>query len=154
VATVVTKLLLQSGADVALFGEKDYQQLQVIRRLARDLDIPVVIEGVPTVRESDGLAMSSRNAYLTPDERIVAPVLHRTLAAMAERLATDASVDDQITWGKAQLLNAGFSAIDYLSVCDATNLTSLKTITGPARILVAAHLGKARLIDNLAVLPA
>lgn len=151
VATVVTKLLLQSGADVALFGEKDYQQLQVIRRLVRDLDIPVAIEGVPTVRESDGLAMSSRNAYLTPAERAVAPVLHRTLAAMAERLAAGAAVAEQVAWGERQLLSAGFSAIDYLSVRDATWLTPLESVTGPARILVAAHLGKARLIDNVAV---
>ncbi len=151
VATVVTKLLLQSGVDVALFGEKDYQQLQVIRRLVRDLDIPVEIEGVPTVRESDGLAMSSRNAYLTPDERTIAPALHRTLAAMARQLAGGASVADQIAWGKAELLDAGFSTIDYLSVRDATRLTPLENITGPARILVAAHLGKTRLIDNVTV---
>jgi pantoate--beta-alanine ligase len=151
VATVVTKLLLQSGVDAALFGEKDYQQLQVIRRLARDLDIPVTIEGVSTVRESDGLAMSSRNAYLTPAERAVAPTLHRTLAAMAGRLAAGDAIAPQVDWGKAQLLDAGFSAIDYLSVRDAVDLTALESVTGPARILAAAHLGKARLIDNVAV---
>ncbi|HXP96819.1 MAG TPA: pantoate--beta-alanine ligase [Telmatospirillum sp.] len=151
VATVVSKLLLQSGVDVALFGEKDYQQLQVIRRLVRDLDIPVAIEGVPTVRESDGLAMSSRNAYLTPGERLVAPVLNRTLVAMAGRLAIGADVAQEIAWGKAELLGAGFSGIDYLSVCDATSLVSLTRVNGPARVLVAAQLGKARLIDNVAV---
>lgn len=153
VATVVTKLLLQSGADVALFGEKDYQQLQVIRRLVRDLDIPVEIEGVPTVRESDGLALSSRNAYLTAAERAVAPVLHRTLTAMAAQLAAGAAITDQVAWGQRQLLDAGFSAIDYLSVRDAASLTPLESVMGPARLLVAAHLGKARLIDNVAVLP-
>lgn len=151
VATVVTKLLLQSGVDVALFGEKDYQQLQVIRRMVRDLDIPVEIEGVPTVRESDGLAMSSRNAYLTPEERAVAPELHRTLAEMAERLAAGAALADQVAWGRQRLLGTGFSAIDYLSVRDAVRLTPLESISRPARILVAAHLGKARLIDNVAV---
>lgn len=150
VATVVTKLLLQSGVNVALFGEKDYQQLQVIRRLVRDLDIPVVIEGVPTVREADGLAMSSRNAYLTSAERLIAPVLHRTLQAMAERLAGQAEVVAQIAWGEKQLLGAGFSGIDYLSVCDAASLTPVESVKGPARILVAAQLGKARLIDNVA----
>lgn len=151
VATVVTKLLLQSGADVALFGEKDYQQLQVIRRLVRDLNIPVAIEGVPTVRESDGLAMSSRNAYLTAEERAIAPVLHQTLSAMADRLAAGGAVADQEEWGQRQLLSAGFRAVDYLSVRDAENLTPLASLTGPARILVAAHLGKARLIDNVGV---
>jgi pantoate--beta-alanine ligase len=151
VATVVTKLLLQSGVDVALFGDKDYQQLQVIRRLVRDLDIPVAIEGVPTVRENDGLAMSSRNAYLTAAERVVAPELHRTLTAMAERLAAGSAVAAEVDLGKAHLLAAGFASIDYLSVCDATDLTPLDRIEGPARILVAARLGKARLIDNVAV---
>jgi pantoate--beta-alanine ligase len=151
VATVVTKLLLQSGVDVALFGEKDYQQLQVIRRLVRDLDIPVVIEGVPTIRESDGLAMSSRNAYLTQGERLIAPALYRTLKAMAKSLSAGATIADQIAWGEAQLLNAGFASIDYLSVRDADSLAAVDRVIGPARILVATHLGKARLIDNVAV---
>ncbi|PKU26236.1 pantoate--beta-alanine ligase [Telmatospirillum siberiense] len=154
VATVVTKLLLQSGADVALFGEKDYQQLQVIRRLVRDLNIPTVIEGVPTVRESDGLAMSSRNAYLSVEERAIAPILHQTLMAMASRVAERAPIAEQEAWGRKQLLTAGFRAVDYLSVRDAESLTPLDTLTGAARILAAAHLGKTRLIDNVGVRPA
>lgn len=153
VATVVSKLLLQSGVDVALFGEKDYQQLQVIRRLVRDLDIPVEIEGVPTVRESDGLAMSSRNAYLTAEERVIAPALHRTLAAIAEKVAAGRPIAEQEDWGKAQLLSAGFRSVDYLSVRDAESLGSIERLDGPARLLAAAHLGKARLIDNVPVIP-
>ncbi len=108
VATVVTKLLLQAGPDVALFGEKDYQQLQVIRRMVRDLDIPVLIEGVPTVREADGLALSSRNAYLTAEQRAIAPLLNRTLRAMAEAVAKGAAAGEQVIWGKAQPLGRRF----------------------------------------------
>lgn len=154
VATVVTKLLLQAAPDVGLFGEKDYQQLQVIRRMVRDLDIPVEIEGVPTVREADGLALSSRNAYLSPAERATAPVLHATLAAMAERLAKGAPAAAEEAWGVDQLLTAGFASIDYLEVRDATTLAPVSRVTAPARILVAARLGKTRLIDNQSVMPA
>lgn len=151
VATVVSKLLLQAMPDVALFGEKDYQQLQVIRRMVRDLDIPVVIEGVPTVRESDGLARSSRNAYLSAEERAIAPAIHRTLSVMAEALKKGADSAAQEAWGKAELLKAGFASIDYLEVRAAEGLAPLARLTVPARILVAARLGKARLIDNIAV---
>ncbi len=151
VATVVSKLLLQAMPDVALFGEKDYQQLQVIRRMVRDLDIPVNIEGVPTVRESDGLARSSRNAYLSAEERAIAPAIHRTLSVMAEALKKGADSAAQEAWGKAELLKAGFASIDYLEVRAAEGLAPLARLTVPARILVAARLGKARLIDNIAV---
>jgi len=153
VATVVTKLLLQGQPDVALFGEKDYQQLQVIRRLVRDLDISTQIEGVPTVREADGLALSSRNAYLSAAERAIAPAIHRTLSAMAARLSDGAAVAEQEQWGKEQLLQAGFLSIDYLEVRDADSLAPLSTVAAPARILVAARLSKARLIDNIGVVP-
>ena len=151
VATVVAKLLLQVGPDVALFGEKDYQQLQVIKRLVRDLDIPVRIEGVPTVREADGLALSSRNAYLSAEERAIAPAIHRTLSAMAEALRAGADVASQEAWGKAQLLAAGFASVDYLEVRAADGLALLLTVDRSARILVAARLGKARLLDNIPV---
>lgn len=153
VATVVTKLLLQARPDVAVFGEKDYQQLQVIRRLVKDLDIPVEIDGVPTAREADGLALSSRNAYLTPAERAIAPVLHQTLTAMAERLAAGGPVAEQEAWGADRLLSAGFGSIDYLEVRDAVALLPMAQVTAPARILVAARLGKTRLIDNVPVRP-
>jgi pantoate--beta-alanine ligase len=153
VATVVAKLLVQAAPDVALFGEKDYQQLQVIRRMVRDLDIPVAIHGVPTVREADGLALSSRNAYLTTAERAVAPLLFQTLSAVADRLAAGATVAEQEAWGKAALLSAGFRAVDYLEVRDADSLFPVDKVSGPARVLAAVHLGRTRLIDNVAVLP-
>ncbi len=153
VATVVSKLLLQSRADVALFGEKDFQQLQVIRRVAGDLDIPVVIEGVPTVRESDGLALSSRNVYLTPEQRAVAPALYRTLADMARRIEAGEAVAAVTGEGLAALRCAGFAAIDYLDVADAETLAPFDRLDRPGRILGAAWLGKTRLIDNIPVVP-
>jgi len=153
VATVVSKLLLQSKADVAVFGEKDFQQLQVIRRVARDLDIPVAIEGVPTVRESDGLALSSRNVYLTPEQRAVAPVIYRTLQEMARRLEAGDDVAAVSADGLAALARAGFSAIDYLEIADAETLAPPARLDRPGRILAAVWLGKTRLIDNIAVVP-
>jgi len=152
VATVVTKLLLQSRADIACFGEKDYQQLQVIRRVARDLDIPTRIDGVPTVREPDGLALSSRNVYLTPTERAVAPALHRTLRHVAERIETGAAtVAAAMAAGLDALARAGFARVDYLEVCDAETLVPLTTPSRPGRVLAAAWLGQTRLIDNVAL---
>jgi pantoate--beta-alanine ligase len=153
VATVVTKLLLQSRADVALFGEKDFQQLQVIRRVARDLDIPAEIEGVATVRESDGLALSSRNVYLTPEQRGVAPALYRTLVDMARRLEAGEGVARVTADGLEILGRAGVTSIDYLEVCDAETLVRLDRLDRPGRILAAVWLGKTRLIDNIAVVP-
>ena len=151
VATVVSKLLLQSQVDVALFGEKDFQQLQVIRRVARDLDIPVAIEGVPTVRDSDGLALSSRNVYLTPEQRAVAPALYRTLQEMARRLEAGDDAAAVSADGLAALSRAGVSSIDYLEVADAETLAPLASLDRPGRILSAVWLGKTRLIDNIAV---
>ena len=152
VATVVAKLLLQSLPDAAYFGEKDFQQLQVIRRLARDLDIPVRIVGVPTVRDADGLALSSRNAYLSADERKAASTLPRTLSSIAERLARSPSdVAAQIDWGRAQLAAAGFGKIDYVEVCDVETLQPVNEVSGPARVFGAAWLGRTRLIDNAPV---
>ena len=151
VATVVSKLLLQSQVDVALFGEKDFQQLQVIRRVARDLDIPVAIEGVPTVRDSDGLALSSRNVYLTPEQRAVAPALYRTLQEMARRLEAGDDAAAVSADGLAALSRAGVSSIDYLEVADAGTLAPLASLDRPGRILSAVWLGKTRLIDNVAV---
>jgi pantoate--beta-alanine ligase len=153
VATVVSKLLLQSQADVALFGEKDFQQLQVIRRVARDLDIPVTIEGVPTVRESDGLALSSRNVYLTPEQRSVAPALYRTLAEMARRIEAGESITAVSAAGLETLRGASFTGIDYLDVADAETLRPLERLDRPGRILGAVWLGKTRLIDNVALGP-
>jgi len=154
VATVVTKLLNQAQPDVALFGEKDFQQLQVIRRLARDLDIPVAIRGVPTLREADGLAMSSRNAYLSPQERATAPVLHRTLTGAAALLQGGAEAAPILKDGIAAILAAGFGSVDYLELRAAEDLAPLARLDRPARLIVAARLGKARLIDNIPVNPA
>jgi pantoate--beta-alanine ligase len=154
VATVVAKLLLQSGADVAMFGEKDYQQLQVVRRLVRDLDIPTKIIGVPTLRENDGLAMSSRNAYLSAEERRVAPVLHRTISEIAGKLSSGARIAATLAAGRKRIEDAGFR-LDYLELRDADTLRPLAEalLDRPARILVAAMLGRTRLIDNLPVAP-
>ncbi len=153
VATVVTKLLLQCGPDVAVFGEKDYQQLQVIRRLVRDLDIPVEIVGGPIVRAEDGLALSSRNAYLTPAERAAAPALSRALAEAVQRLHAGAPVSEAESEALAALRSAGFARIDYVEVRGADDLARFGPgpVEGPARVLAAAVLGRTRLIDNMGV---
>ncbi|HUB96966.1 MAG TPA: pantoate--beta-alanine ligase [Stellaceae bacterium] len=150
VATVVAKLLLQARPDLACFGEKDYQQLQIIRALTRDLDIPVEIEGVPIVREPDGLALSSRNVYLSPAERAVAPGLNRALAEAVNRVRAGADPRDAERDAAASLIAAGFSKVDYIEFCDAASLAPLARLGRPARILGAAWLGATRLIDNLA----
>ena len=154
VATVVAKLLLQCLPDVALFGEKDYQQLATVRRLVADLDIPCRIEAVPTVRDGDGLALSSRNVYLSAEERRIAPRLFEVLSWMAAALAQGATSADAIANGTAALTAAGFARIDYLAVCDAETLAPVERIAAPARVLAAAWLGETRLIDNVAVSPA
>lgn len=153
VATVVSKLLLQCGPEVAVFGEKDYQQLQVIKRLVTDLDIPVEVIGAPTARAVDGLALSSRNAYLTPAEREIAPSLAAALIDAIERLRKGTPVERVEATGRAALERAGFGRIDYFEVRDAASLAHLGPgpLEGPARILAAAVLGKTRLIDNMAV---
>ncbi len=152
VTTVVVKLLLQCGPDIALFGEKDYQQLQVIRRMVRDLDIPVAILGVPTLRAADGLALSSRNAYLDDAQRRIAPALHRLLSSLAAQVASGGTGCEAASKATADaLLAAGFSSVDYVAVCDAETLEPVERVTGPARVFGAAQLGSARLIDNVPV---
>jgi pantoate--beta-alanine ligase len=151
VATVVAKLFLQCRPDYAMFGEKDFQQLKVVTRLARDLDLPLKVIGVPTVREPDGLALSSRNAYLTPAERAVAPTLHRTLTACARRIAARTSIARALADGREGVSAAGF-ALDYLEARHAETLAPVGTpADGPIRLLVAARLGRTRLIDNIGV---
>ncbi len=152
VATVVAKLLGQAQPDVALFGEKDFQQLRVIGRLVRDLDMPVAVRGVPTVREVDGLALSSRNVYLDAAERARAPVLHRVLAACAGDIRVGASLTASLDAARASLSEAGF-AVDYLEARQAHDLAPLDhTVpSAPRRLLAAAHLGRTRLIDNVNV---
>lgn len=150
VATVVVKLLNQVRPDLALFGEKDFQQLQVIRRAVSDLDLAVEIGGVPTVREADGLALSSRNRYLTPDERAAAPRLHAVLSDIAAAIRDGQAAKAPIARGHDALAAAGF-AVQYLALCDADTLAPVERPAGPARVLAAAMLGRTRLIDNVAV---
>ncbi len=150
VATVVTKLLLQCLPDIAIFGEKDFQQLATIRRFSRDLDIPVAIKMGTTVREADGLALSSRNAYLSPDDRKKAASIPRVLKSIiAAAQRADAPFAPLLESGKQDLLAAGFQSIDYLDIRDAETLTRVSDLSRPARIFVAARIGKTRLIDNM-----
>lgn len=149
VATVVTKLLLQALPDRAFFGEKDYQQLNVIKRFVADLNIPVEICGVPTVREADGLAMSSRNAYLTREERDIAPALYRTISEVSERFKVGGKADALSDWAARQLQDAGFQKVDYIAIRHGEDLTQDAQKGEPIRVLAAAFLGKARLIDNV-----
>lgn len=150
VATVVAKLLIQAMPDIAIFGEKDYQQLCVIRSMARDLDLPVEILGGATVRESDGLAMSSRNSYLTNAERTLAPRIHHEITSVATRVAKGDPIKIACEDAINQLDGAGFNAVDYVAVRDAETLKPA-TEGRPMRVLAAAWLGKTRLIDNVAV---
>jgi len=151
VATVVSKLLNQAGADTAFFGDKDYQQLLIIRAMARDLNIPTVIEGVATVREGDGLALSSRNVYLDDTERLVAPVLYESICGVAAKVNDGEDIASAEAWGREQVLEAGFTGVDYLSVHDGETLASYTDPSRQGRVLVAARLGRTRLIDNVAV---
>jgi pantoate--beta-alanine ligase len=152
VALVVTKLFNQTCADVACFGEKDFQQLSVIRRFVRDLDIDIEIVGVPIVRDSDGLALSSRNIYLSEAERTSALALPRALNAARDAILTGHPVADALGAGKAALLAATFSNVDYFELADAETLQPARELTGkPLRLLAAAKIGKTRLLDNLAV---
>ena len=151
VATVVGKLLIQASPDFAMFGEKDYQQLKVVTRLALDLDVPVKIVGVPTVREADGLALSSRNTYLDAGERAAAPTLFRVLKDCAGRIAAGAPITRVLDEGGAAIERAGF-ALDYLEARHAETLQPMTTAEDwPIRLLVAARIGKTRLIDNIGV---
>jgi pantoate--beta-alanine ligase len=151
VTTVVTKLLIQALPDIAYFGEKDYQQLTVVRRLARDLDIPVRIAGVPTVREADGLALSSRNVYLSAQERRIAPDLVRVLRSIAMALTQDpTAVAREIARGSAALQQAGFT-VEYLEIREAETLAVTRQATTSSRVFAAVRLGKTRLIDNMPI---
>lgn len=151
VATVVAKLFNQIRPDAAFFGEKDYQQLAVIRRMARDLDFTHEIIGVPTVRDPDGLALSSRNAYLTAEERANAVALPNSMQDAAKAIAAGGKVGTILADAKARLLAAGFHKIDYFELRDADTLAVMEDFAGPARLLAAAHIGRTRLIDNIPV---
>jgi pantoate--beta-alanine ligase len=151
VTTVVGKLLIQCQPDFAMFGEKDYQQLKVVTQLVRDLDLPLRIIGVSTVRERDGLAMSSRNAYLSAGARAAAPTLHRTLVDCAGRIAAGELIARVLDEGGAAIERVGFT-LDYLEARHAQTLLPVEAVEqGPIRLLVAARIEKTRLIDNVAV---
>jgi pantoate--beta-alanine ligase len=153
VATVVSKLLLQCLPDIAAFGEKDFQQLRVVIQMVKDLDIPVRIIGGRTVREKDGLAMSSRNAYLSAAERAQAATLYAVLQECAAKIDEGRSIATTLVNGRTELKRAGF-ALEYLEVRNAETLAPIASLAdGVARLLVAAKLGKTRLIDNIAVVP-
>ena len=151
VATIVTKLFALAGTCRAYFGEKDYQQLAVIRRLTADLSLPVEVVGCPTVRDVDGLALSSRNAYLSPDERAIAPALYRALVQGRAAIEEDHQTDPEAVQTAMRQLVAAEERLllDYAEVRDPDDLAPLTTITGEVRLLIAARLGRARLIDNL-----
>lgn len=151
VATVVAKLFTQVAPDFALFGQKDYQQLRVVTQMAKDLDLAVKVVGVPTIREKDGLALSSRNVYLSASERAVAPILHRVLQAAAARIRNGEPVEMVMEEGGAEIARSGF-ALDYFEARHAPSLAPIASAKdGPIRLLVAAKVGKTRLIDNLGV---
>jgi pantoate--beta-alanine ligase len=153
VATVVTKLLLQCAPDVAVFGEKDYQQLLVIKQLVRDLNIPVQIVAGPIVREPDGLALSSRNGYLSPAERKTAPILYQVLSEAGAALANGVGCDAASSAGRFKLEGKGFR-VDYVAIRDPETLAPLSgPIRRPARVMGAVHLGTTRLIDNVPTTP-
>ncbi|MGD9650177.1 MAG: pantoate--beta-alanine ligase [Dongiaceae bacterium] len=150
VATVVAKLLLQAMPDKAFFGKKDYQQLQTVKKLVRDLNIPTQIIGVPTVREADGLALSSRNVYLAPHERRVAPLLNKNLQNIAQIAHQGGDIEAAVEKAKADLSAAGFGKVDYIAVVNAETLEEWNG-KGEGRVIAAVYLGKTRLIDNVAV---
>jgi len=151
VATVVSRLFGQVRPDIALFGEKDYQQLAIIRQLVRDLGLPIEIVGMPTQRDEDGLALSSRNAYLSEEERLAARILPRALGEAAQAIAGGAPVEEALERARARLAEAGFDPIDYVELRDAETLAPVEALDRPARLLAAARIGRTRLIDNLPV---
>lgn len=151
VATVVAKLLLAAMPDVAVFGQKDYQQLLVVKRLVMDLGLPTEILGAPIARETDGLALSSRNAYLTPAERAIAAHLNQVLKRLTARVREGGELRDAEAIAAAQLKAAGFDIVDYVAIRDAQTLNEVEDLSRPARVLAAAKIGRTRLIDNMAI---
>jgi len=153
VATVVTKLFTMTAADHAWFGEKDWQQLQIVRRLVQDLNLPVTVTGCPTLRDPDGLARSSRNLRLGAGDRAIAPALFRAMTAAGTAIRAGAGVAGSLAGARAAVLVAGFAEVEYLELRGAGDLAPLDHLDRPARILAAARLGAVRLIDNIAVAP-
>jgi len=153
VATVVTKLFMQTQADKAYFGNKDYQQLQLVKRLALDLDIPIEVTGCPTIREEDGLAMSSRNLLLSDRARIKAPALNEAMVTAGQRIKAGEDVATVLAEASEEVVRAGFIDVEYLELRSVGTLSPMTALTEPARLLAAANLAGVRLIDNIAVDP-
>lgn len=153
VTTVVSRLFEHCDPDVAYFGEKDYQQYKVIQRMVEQLGREIRIVGIPTVRERDGLALSSRNAYLNPGQRRAAPAMYGTMFALAGRLHDGVDIAEQCAWGRQALLDAGFDSVDYFEIRDAETLIPATGNAANLRIFAAARLGRTRLIDNMPVDP-
>lgn len=151
VATVVSKLFLQTSADFAFFGEKDYQQLQIVRQMAADLDIAIDVVGCPTIREEDGLAMSSRNLLLSDRSRAYAPILAEVMEDLTAQLQAGAMMDSIVEDAKARLLRSGFNEVDYLELRNGSDLSILKRAEPEARLFAAAWLAGVRLIDNMEI---
>ncbi|HWW55982.1 MAG TPA: pantoate--beta-alanine ligase [Sphingopyxis sp.] len=151
VATVVAKLFNQVRPDIAIFGEKDWQQLAIIRRMARDLDFGIDILGAPIARDTDGLALSSRNAYLSPEQRAAAAAFPDALKMAAKAITSGADVAETLAGAEASIIEGGFDSIDYVALADAASLERLDIFRSPARLLAAARIGNTRLIDNLPV---
>ena len=151
VATIVFKLFQHVPADYAIFGEKDFQQLAVLRQMVADLNLPVSLIAHPTVRESDGLALSSRNQYLSAKQRAIAPVLYQTLGKSAAEIMAGCAIQPSLDKAKHQLLTSGFTKIDYLDLRDTTTLAPSLSAKGDNRLFVAAWLGETRLIDNCVI---
>ncbi|MBB6426293.1 pantoate--beta-alanine ligase [Sphingopyxis sp. JAI128] len=151
VATVVAKLFNQVRPDIAIFGEKDWQQLAIIRRMARDLDFAIDILGAPIARDSDGLALSSRNAYLSTQQRRAATAFPDALKAAAKAIAAGGDVGDALATAEGAIVKGGFDSVDYVALADADSLERLADFRAPARLLAAARIGKTRLIDNYPV---
>ena len=151
VATIVARLLLRVRPDLALFGEKDFQQLAVIRRMVSDLSLPVEVASVPTVREADGLALSSRNAYLSPQQREQAVAIPNALEGARAAILSGTNVEDVLEEARASLLDRGFSRVDYFALVDSATLEPVRRPQGEMRLIAAAVIGRTRLIDNLAV---
>jgi pantoate--beta-alanine ligase len=153
VATVVTKIFTQTRADRAFFGEKDFQQLEVVKRLARDLDLGIEVIGCPTVREADGVALSSRNERLTKAQRAIAPALHREMQAVSAAIRSGAQVPEALASARKAIIAAGFASVEYLELRAEQGLAPLNRLDRSARLLAAAMLGDVRLIDNIAITP-
>lgn len=151
VATVVSKLLIQAMPDIAIFGEKDFQQLAVIKTMARDLDLPIEILGAPTVREADGLALSSRNAYLNEEERRIAPALYASMVAAAASVRGGTAPETAAEQARKATLSAGFQDVDYIDIRDQDSFQLASAPGENLRIFAAARLGTCRLIDNLEI---